>query len=163
MTTPSTFWRDQKHQLIADMLQKQFAVERRMGLGPAYPWHRVIYTTAVKFGIRPAFDQRWRAEDLKDLLAIWAAGLSWSIRRFGLALEGPQFESLVQAVARRIGIAQSKPLPSGTRLEQLGIGVDRLVESAGRGLFNFDHFFVIARTLEHADLELLHREFMRQP
>jgi hypothetical protein len=165
MSTPNDFWSNPTHKLVADMLQKQQAATAAQQVAPDYPWYRVIYTKAsdllAKTGLRPDDNsqQDW-PEARAALLDIWAAGLSLAIQQFGLSLEDPRFETLVETVTRRIEIAQGVKLPGDNVLQQVELGVDGLVAAAACQRFSYDDFFALAHALDRDELIVLHRAFM---
>lgn len=165
MTDLNKFWQSPIHCKLRTMLVWQ--EERNQKVSPHWrksnhPWHRYIYmqtadllrhTGALQLSTSLRVDYHAAVD---SLMGIWQAGLSWCLPRYMYAADS---ESLVQAVARKVHLAQAK-LPFMKTSELIDGGADLLVEKAGAGLFSFDAFFQIAHALDLSDFDFLYREYM---
>lgn len=167
MTHVKDFWQDPLHAALRAMLVWQEL--RNCAINPNWrsknvPWHRAVYRQCGDLLSHTGALQT--AEELKvdheaavlELLKIWQSGLSWCLVRYGLPADS---ETLVQAVARKVRLAQEK-VPFLKTTESLDAGADLLVEKAGAGVFSFEGFFRIARNLDIPDVGHLYCEFMAQ-
>lgn len=161
----NTFWDDPDHCLIRDMLVAVDFNNARTVEGWAtrgYPWHRAVYLNAASLIEATCVNRGYGrtsqglAGTRTDAMGILVPGLSWAIIRFGQPVDSV---ALTQAIVYRIRKAQ-KNFPSQVSLDYFETHADRLMASAGNGLFNFDAFLHVAHYLGMGEISQLHRVFM---